>query len=76
MSSINPADRYKSLTVKELQDAYLSTPLGNISLDPAGGALLQAKQMIQLDQLRTAYFQNNTLPFPQLSDVGSTSVVC
>lgn len=74
MSSINPADRYKSLTVKELQDAYLSTPLGNISLDPSGGALNQANKMIQLDQLRTAYFQNNGLPFPHLSDVVNTGI--
>lgn len=74
MSSINPADRYKSLTVKQLQDAYLSTPLGNISLDPAGGALMQANKMLQLDELRTAFFQNNGLPFPHLSDVVSTGV--
>ena len=73
MSSILPSDRYKSLTVKQLQDSYLSTPLGNISLDPSGGALTQAKRMLQLDELRTAYFQNNTLPFPHLSDVVSTS---
>jgi hypothetical protein len=74
MSSISPADRYKSLTVKQLQDAYLSTPLGNISLDPNGGALSQAKKMLQLDELRTAFFQNNGLPFPHLSDVVNTGV--
>jgi len=74
LTSIRPADRYKSLTVKQLQDTYLSTPLGNISLDTAGGALTQAKQLLILNELREAYFQNNTLPFPQLSNVVQTAV--